>query len=56
MASEVKRHRDEPRVGVVVSQDAPTLLPAAAAELLALLLDAHRNMTADPHPRRMEAA
>ncbi len=56
MASEAKRARGNARVSVVLPEDAPTLAPAAAVELLALLVDAHRSLAAEQQRKRPEAA
>jgi hypothetical protein len=56
MAREEKRDGGSVRVSVVVPAEAPTLLPAAAAELLKLLVDAHVGRSAEPQPNRPEAA
>jgi hypothetical protein len=56
MASEAKRERGSARVSVIVPAETPDLLPAAAAELLKLLLDAHGSLTANQQPNRPEAA
>jgi hypothetical protein len=56
MASEMKRAVRGTRVSVVVPEGAPALASAAAAELLALLRDAHRSLAAQQQPKRPEAA
>lgn len=56
MAREEKRDCGSARVSVVVPAEVPTLLPAAAAELLKLLVDAHVSRSAERQPDRPEAA
>ena len=52
----IKRRPKEPAAIVVVPDGPPVLFPAAASELLALLLDAHRRLVAKREPTRPEAA
>jgi hypothetical protein len=56
MVGEVKRRPKEGPVSVVVPSGAPILLPSAACELLALLLDVHRRLVAKGDATRSEAA
>lgn len=56
MASEAKRAPGNARVGVVLPDDAPALVPAAAIELLALIVDAHHSQVVEGRPKRPEAA
>jgi hypothetical protein len=56
MASEAKPVRGRQGVNIVLPVSAPALAFAAAAELLALLIDAHRKQAAERKRGHPEAA
>ena len=56
MASKAKPARERQQISIVLPGDAPALMPPAAAELLALLLDVLRKQEVPHQPRRSEVA
>lgn len=56
MTRKAESARGRQHISVVLPGDPPALLPAAAAELLALLLDVLRKQEVLREPRRSEVA
>jgi len=56
MAIKATPARERQHISIVLPGDAPALMPSAAAELLALLLDVLRKQEVPHPPRRSEVA